>query len=118
MTDPGTPSPRFNLYTAEFDELPDGAGWMKLLYESPDGMRKVGSFKEPGVFHEVMPFDELLFIVAGSTKISIEGGENFVLTAGDCCYFFKGQSVTFDNSDDFHDLSVFMKHGGNDQVGH
>ena len=110
MTSNAEASPRFNVHTADFDELPDGAGYMKLLYESPDGARKVGSFKEPGVFHEVMPFDELLYIVAGTTKISIEGQEPFELTAGDCCYFFKGQSVTFENSTDFHDLSVFMRH--------
>jgi uncharacterized cupin superfamily protein len=109
MSDPDTSVPRFNVHTATFDAIPDGSGWMRLLFESPDGTRKAGSFKEPGVFHEVMPYDEVLFAVAGSTTISVEGGETFRLSAGDCCYLRKGLSVTFDNAPDFHDLSIFMR---------
>ena len=113
MTDLDTAVPRFNVHTAAFDEIPDGSGWMKILFESPDGARKAGSFKEPGVFHEVMPYDEVLYAVAGSSRISIEGGETFVLSAGDVCYLRKGMKVTFDNADDFHDLSIFMRFGEN-----
>ena len=111
MTDPDTAVPRFNVHTATFDEIPDGSGWMKLLFESPDGSRKAGSFKEPGVFHEVMPYDEVLYAVAGSTTITVDDGETFQLTQGDCCYLRKGQTITFDNAADFQDLSIFMRHG-------
>jgi uncharacterized cupin superfamily protein len=110
MTDPDASVPRFNVHTAAFDALPDGSGWMKLLFESPDGARKAGSFREPGVFHEVMAYDEVLFAIAGSTTISVEGGDSFRLVAGDCCYLRKGLTVTFDNAADFHDLSIFMRH--------
>ena len=110
MSDPDTSVPRFNVHTADFDALPDGSGWMRLLFESPDGARKAGSFKEPGVHHEVMPYDEVLFAIAGSTTLTVEDGEPFELSAGDVCYLRKGQRVTFDNADDFHDLSIFMRY--------
>lgn len=106
--------PRFNVHTASFEDIPEAEGLQKILYESPDGARKVGSFKEPGHFDVVMPFDEVLFVVAGKTTISVVGGETFDLSAGDCCYLRKGLSVAFDNSPDFHDLSVFMSYGDDD----
>lgn len=103
--------PRFNVHTASFDPSPEWGGYKKFLYESPDGARKAGSFKESGRFVETMPFDEFIFVVGGSTKVSIEGGETFELVAGDCCYLRKGLTVTFDHAPDFHDVAVLMSYG-------
>jgi uncharacterized cupin superfamily protein len=109
MSDRHISVPRFNVHTAEFEDIPGVAvGVQRLLFESPDGARKAGSFKEPGHYDAVMPCDEVLYVVGGTTTVTVEGGESFVLTAGDCCYLRKGQVLSFDNSEDFHDLSVFM----------
>jgi uncharacterized cupin superfamily protein len=102
--------PRFNVFTAEYDPLPEWGGGQKVLYQSPNGKRKAGSFKEYGKFTEVMPFDEFFYVVAGSTKIRIEGGESFELKVGDCVYFRKGMTVHFDHAKDFHDVAVLMSH--------
>lgn len=111
MSDLDVTVPRFNVHAATFEPIPGANGLQKLLFESPDGARKAGSFKEPGHFDVVMPFDEVLFVVAGTTTLSVGGGDSFTLTAGDCCYLRKGMAISFDNSDDFHDLSIFMRHG-------
>jgi uncharacterized cupin superfamily protein len=114
MSDQDTTVPRFNVHTASYEPSPEWGGHKRFLYESPDGARKAGSFKESGHFTEVMPFDEFIFVVAGSTTITIEGGEAFELTAGDCCYLRKGLSVTFDHASDFHDVAVLMSYGDDD----
>lgn len=113
MSGQDTSVPRFNVHSATFEPIPEyGDGWhQKLLYESPDGARKAGSFKEVGHFQEVMPYDEFIYVVAGSTRVSIEGGETFQLTVGDCCYLRKGLSVTFDHAPDFHDVAVLVSYG-------
>jgi uncharacterized cupin superfamily protein len=105
-----TSVPRFNVHTSAFDPSPEWGGYKKFLYESPDGARKAGSFKESRHFVEVMPFDEFIFVVGGSTTVSIEGGETFELVAGDCCYLRKGLTVTFDHAPDFHDVAVLMSY--------
>lgn len=114
MSNQDTSVPRFNVHTAEFDPSPEYNGHMKVLYTSPDGSRKAGSFKESGHFEEVMPFDEFIYVVAGSTRVTIEGGETFDLTVGDCCYLRKGLSVKFDHAPDFHDVAVLVSHDDND----
>lgn len=110
MTIQHTTVPRFNVHTAAFDPSPEYNGWKKFLYESADGSRRVGSFKETGVFDVVMPCDEFIFVVAGQSTVSVEGGETFELTPGDCCYLRKGLSVTFNHGPDFHDVAVLMTH--------
>lgn len=111
MTTQDVSVPRFNVHTAEYDPSPEWGGWKRFLFESPDGLRKAGSFKEAGRYIEVMPFDEFMFVLAGSAKVAVSGGETFELSAGDCCYLRKGLSVTLDLSPDFHDVAVLMSHG-------
>lgn len=102
--------PRFNVHTVAYDLSPEWGGWKKFLYESGDGARRAGSFKEVGHYQATMPFDEFMFVIAGSLSVSVEGGETFELTSGDCCYLRKGLSVTFDFSSDFHDVAVLMSY--------
>lgn len=90
-------------------ETPEGiSGEYATLYQSEDGRRLAGSFRESGVIHEVMPFDEFIYVVSGSTKISVKDGDSFTLEAGDCCYLRTGQDVTFEHSDDFQDVVVLI----------
>lgn len=100
--------PRFNVTTASYEPLPEFGGSQAVLYRSADGTRLAGSFKESGTHTLVMPFDEFIYIVGGSCTIAVEGGDAFELNAGDCCYLRQGQNVTFEMSDDFHDVTVLV----------
>ncbi|MEV5650638.1 cupin domain-containing protein [Nocardia sp. NPDC052254] len=114
MTDHSTAVPHFNVHTATYDPAPEVNGFKKWLYESPDGARRAGSFKEHGRFDVVTPCDEFLYVVAGSTRLTLQDGETFELTAGGCCFLRKGLTVTFETSADYHDVSVFMSLDDND----
>lgn len=111
MSKPDTTVPRFNVFTADYEPSPEWGGHKKFLYESPDGNRKAGSFKEFGKYTVYMPRDEFFYIIAGSTEVTVEGGESFKLVVGDCVYFRKGMTIHFDHDKDFHDVAVLMGHG-------
>jgi uncharacterized cupin superfamily protein len=103
--------PRFTVTDAPFVpfDMGDGiSGHQAILHKSDDGTRLAGSFKESGFIHEVMPFDEFIYVIAGSSRISVKDGDTFELKAGDCCYLRQGLDVTFEHSDDFHDVVVLM----------
>jgi uncharacterized cupin superfamily protein len=103
--------PRFTVKEAPFVafDMGDGvSGHQAILHKSHDGTRLAGSFKESGVIHEVMPFDEFIYVVAGSSRISVKNGDTFELNTGDCCYLRQGLDVTFEHSDDFHDVVVLI----------
>jgi uncharacterized cupin superfamily protein len=110
MTDQTITIPRFNVHDeSNFEPLPEYNGHQALLYKSEDGLRVAGSFKEHGQYDHVNEFDEFLYVIAGSTKVSVEGAEPFVLKAGDCCYLRKGLVISFEHDDDFHDVAVLMR---------
>ena len=100
--------PYFNVHTTKFDPLPEFGGSQAILYKSSDGKRLAGSFRESGTHTITMPFDEFIYIVAGGAKISVEGGDTVDLKVGDCCYLRQGQKVTFEMTDDFHDVTVLI----------
>lgn len=52
--------------------------------------------------------DEFLFVTEGSIKMEVHGGESFVLGKGDVMVMKKGQTITFECSDDFANVAVFM----------
>ncbi|WP_375479782.1 cupin domain-containing protein [uncultured Jatrophihabitans sp.] len=100
--------PRFNVHTATYDPLPEFGGQQAILYKSDDGTRLAGSFQESGRHTMVMPFDEFIYVVTGGSTISVDDGEPFTLSAGDCCYLRQGTNVTFEMTDDFHDVTVLI----------
>lgn len=100
--------PHFNVHDTDFEPMAQ-EGWRKsILYVSEDKTRVAGSFKESGTHAVVMPFDEFIYIVGGSSTIEVEGGETIEMKAGDCCYLRQGQNVTFHHSEDFHDVTVLI----------
>jgi uncharacterized cupin superfamily protein len=103
-----TKIPHFNAHTTDFDPLPEFGGSKAILYHSPDKKVLAGSFRESGTHPMTMPFDEFIYVIAGTSKISVEGGETVTLREGDTCYLRKGQKVTFEMSDDFHDVTVLI----------
>ena len=100
--------PRFNVHSAPFEPLPEFGGRQAILYSSPDRTRLAGSFQESGTHTMVMPFDEFIYVVGGSCRISVEDGDSFDLGVGDCCYLRKGMNLTFEMADDFHDVAVLL----------
>lgn len=100
--------PHFNVHTADFTPLAEFGGHEAILYKSEDGTRLAGSFKEAGKHTMTMPFDEFIYVVGGHTTISVAGGESIELGVGGCCYLRQGQEVTFEHSDDFHDVTVLV----------
>lgn len=84
------------------------SGHHAILHRSADGRRLAGSFKESGQIAEVMPFDEFIYVVTGSTRITVAGEEPILLEAGSCCYLRAGLDVVFDHSDDFQDVVVLI----------
>jgi uncharacterized cupin superfamily protein len=101
-------APQFNVFTTDYEPLPEYGGKQAVLYTSEDNRRLAGSFHESGVHPLLMPYDEFIYVIAGTAKISVEGGDTFELGVGGCCYLTEGQNVTFDFSDDFHDVSVLV----------
>ena len=101
-------APHFNVHTTKFDPLPEFGGSKAILYHSPDRRRLAGSFHESGTHRMTMPFDEFIYVIAGSSKVAIDGGESFTIAVGDACYLKQGQDVLFEMSDDFHDVTVLI----------
>lgn len=108
MTDQAHPVPHFNVHTTEFEPLPEFGGGQAILYRSPDGQRLAGSFRESGQHAMLMPFDEFIYVVGGSMRITVDGGDEVSMAAGDACYLRAGQHVAFDQSADFHDVTVLI----------
>lgn len=106
MTQPNVA--HLNVHTAEFTPLADIEGEEAILYRSEDGTRIAGSFRESGTHTLVQNFDEFIYVIAGTARASLEGGAVLDLAAGDCCYLRQGARVTWDMSDDFHDVAVLI----------
>ncbi len=100
--------PHFNVHTASYEPLPEFGGSQAVLYKSPDGTRLAGSFRESGRHTMLMPFDEFIYVVTGATTITVDDGEPFTVSAGDCCYLREGTNVVFEMTDDFHDVTVLI----------
>ncbi|EWZ29861.1 hypothetical protein IWW34DRAFT_788414 [Fusarium oxysporum f. sp. albedinis] len=90
------------------EPFPLYAGTKSIIYRSEDGKVVVGMLREKGGDTLVWPVDEFLFVTEGSIKMEVHGGESFVLGKGDVMVMKKGQTITFECSDDFANVAVFM----------
>ena len=64
-----------NVHTSDFEPLPQFGGAQAILYQSPDGRRIAGSFRESGEHTVTLTYDEFLYVVAGSVAIAVDGGQ-------------------------------------------
>ena len=96
------------MQDAPWQPLPEFGGHQAILYQSEDRLRVAGSFRESGTHRMVMPFDEFVYVVAGSVTISVEGGTSFQAKTGTAFYVRQGMYVTWEMSDDFHDVTVLV----------
>lgn len=101
---------RFRISTSstKFDPLPEFGGSQAILYKSSDGKRLAGSFRESGTHTITMPFDEFDPHRRWRREDFGRGGDTVDLKVGDCCYLRQGQKVTFEMTDDFHDVTVLI----------
>lgn len=107
MTQP-TSIPHFNALTVEGTPVPQYGGTEAVLYSSEDGKRLAGSFRESGTHTMVMAYDEFLYLLGGTLTLTVAGEEPLLLSTGDCAYLREGQEVTWEMSDDFHDVTVLV----------
>lgn len=97
----------FNVNTVEFTPMPQFGGAQAVLYQSPDGKRIAGAFRESGQHTLTMEYDEFLFVIRGTAALTVHG-KRHVLGPGDTAYLTQGLTVDFDMSDDFQDVAVLM----------
>lgn len=105
--------PRFSVDRAPWQPYPEFGGSKAVLYRSPDGRRVLSTVRESGRFQFEYPFDEAVYVIAGTASVQVVGGEAFVLNPGDLAYFRTGQIVDFDLSHDFQDIACLMFDGQN-----
>ncbi len=99
---------RTNIRDAKWTPYPDFGGAEFVLYRSPDGRRVAAAWQEAGQHTFTYPFDEFVYVVRGSAKVAVHGGETFELVEGDLAYFTEGVTVDFDMSDDFMDVTCLV----------
>lgn len=100
--------PHFNVHTTTHEPLPEFGGGKAVLFHSSDGKRLAASFRESGTARMTMPFDDFSYVVAGSAKITVDGGEPITVGVGDAFYLKQGQDVRFDLTDDFHVVTMLI----------
>lgn len=88
--------------------LPEFGGSEAIIYRSSDGHRVAAAFKESGSPSFVYPFDEFLYVTAGTALVKVHGGQKIFLRKGDVAYFPEGTRVDFEFSKDFADITMLM----------
>ncbi|PGH15165.1 hypothetical protein AJ79_02530 [Helicocarpus griseus UAMH5409] len=108
----GTSDPKAIPYGRwdSFPEKPFPAydGTKSIIYRSADGKVVVGMLRERGKDTLDWPVDEFLFVTQGWIKMEVSGGGTFTLNKGDVMVMKKGQKITFEASDDFANVAVFI----------
>lgn len=83
-------------------------GSKSVIYRSADKRVVVGMLREKGRDTLVWPVDEFLYVTQGIIAVEVHGGESFTLGKGDVMVMRKGQTITFECSDDFANVAVFL----------
>ncbi len=78
------------------------------MHAAPDGRILAASYRLSGTHTWTLPYDDFFYVVAGTATVTVAGGETFDVAAGDFCHLRRGRHVTFEMSDDFHEISVLV----------
>lgn len=97
-----------NVHAAAYEPFPRMNGTKKVFYHSADGTRLAASFTESGRHAMTMPFDELAYVVRGDAVVTVRGGEQCRVVAGDAFVLLEGMTVDFELSEDFHDVAFMV----------
>ena len=112
------PVERFNVHETAWTPFPEFGGREALLHRSADGSRMAASFRLSGRHSWTLEYDDFFYVIAGHANVSVDDRETFDVAAGDFCRLRRGMSVTFDMSDDFHEVSVLIADGAFDHTEH
>lgn len=100
---------RLNVHDGQgWQPFPEFGGTLAKMYESPDGTKFAASYKLSGKHTWTLQYDDYFFVIAGHATVTVEGDEPIEVAAGDFCRLHQGKTVTFDMSDDFHEISVLV----------
>ena len=99
---------RFSVKDAHWVKTPEFGGGECVFYRSPDRTRVVAAFQESGAHTFEYPFDEFAYVLKGSAKVSVHGGESFSIGPGDVLYVEEGTVIDFEMSDDFEDITMLV----------
>ena len=99
---------KFSMKDANWVMTPEFGGGEAVFYRSPDGTRVVAAWRESGEHTFEYTFDEFVYVLQGSAKASIHGGETLNLEKGDILYVEEGTVIDFEMSDDFEDITMLV----------
>ena len=99
---------RFNMSEVDWELTPEFGGGEHIFYRSADETRAVVAFKEAGKHTFTYPFDEFAFVLKGSARVAVHGGEIFSISAGDILYVEEGTTIDFEMSEDFEDITMLV----------
>ena len=99
---------KFNMKDANWVMTPEFGGGEAVFYRSPDGRRVVAAWRESGKHTFEYTFDEFVYVLEGSAKASIRGGDTLIFEKGDIIYVEEGTVIDFEMSDDFEDITVLV----------
>jgi len=116
MTNP--PPELFNVHEVEAEDFPEFDGRRAVLYESPDGRVVSATYWLQGRHTWELPYDDHFFVVAGSATVTVDGREPFRVTSGSYCHLRRGSTVTFEMSEDFHEVSTLVSDSSIDITAH
>ncbi|KAJ5951684.1 uncharacterized protein N7479_010097 [Penicillium vulpinum] len=91
-----------------WEPFPEWEGTKAIMFRSSDGKRVAGAFRESATASMTYTCDEFTYVTAGWIKAHVHGGDTFTLKVGDCVYFTKGQTVDFECSKDYANVSAFF----------
>ena len=112
------PVERFNVHTVTWSPFPEFGGQQAQLHRSNDGTRMAASFKLSGRHSWTLEYDDFFYVIAGRATVTVDERETFGVSPGDFCRLRQGMRVTFDMSDDFHEVSVLIADGAFDHTEH
>jgi uncharacterized cupin superfamily protein len=99
---------KFNVHTVEPIEFPEYGGSRAMLYSSADRRRIAGSFREQGTYEHTQPFDEFIYCIAGSGRVTIAGYDPIDVAPGDFLFINEGSQVIVQWDEGFTDVAILV----------
>jgi uncharacterized cupin superfamily protein len=105
-TVPAASVPHGPIESFDWRSLPQFNGSEAIIYRSPDGKRVAAAFRTPSEY--TFTFDEFMYVVTGSVRITVVGREPFTLNAGGAAYFRQGMTAHFVSSADYSNIAMMV----------
>ena len=86
---------KFSVNSSKWVKTPEFGGGECVHYRSPDNTIAVVGFRESGKHSFKYPFNEFAYVLSGSAKVSVRGGDSFTIGAGDVLYVEEGTHMLF-----------------------